>query len=98
VTEPGSRQCSYDGGHSMPPGLRKHPMPKRLIIPGVGNPSSMRLEATIMSVIATLIEPRRVTRVFFDCRDVAPDLADRQCLEKAIEQWCRACPSSSSRA
>ena len=39
-----------------------------------------------MSVIATLIEPRRVTRVFFDCRDVAPDLADRQCIEKAIEQ------------
>jgi hypothetical protein len=39
-----------------------------------------------MSVIATLIEPRRVTRVFYDCRDVAPDLADRQCIEKAIEQ------------
>jgi hypothetical protein len=39
-----------------------------------------------MSVIATLIEPRRVTRVFFDCRDVAPEPADRQRIEKAIEQ------------
>ena len=27
-----------------------------------------------MSVIATLIEPRRVTRVFFDCRGARPIL------------------------
>jgi hypothetical protein len=39
-----------------------------------------------MSVIATLIEPRRVTRVFFDCRDATPDPADRQRIEKAIGQ------------
>ena len=39
-----------------------------------------------MSVIATLIEPRRVTRVFFDCRDAAPVPADRQRIEKAIGQ------------
>ena len=44
------------------------------------------MEAAIMSVIATLIEPRRVTRVFFDCRDAAPDPADRQRIEKAIGQ------------
>ncbi len=39
-----------------------------------------------MSVIATLIEPRRVTRVLFDCRDDPPDPADQRCIEKAIEQ------------
>jgi hypothetical protein len=40
-----------------------------------------------MSVIATLIEPRRVTRVFFDCRcrDVAADSADLRRIERAIE-------------
>ncbi len=27
------RQCAYDRGHSIPSDLRKHPMPKRLIIP-----------------------------------------------------------------
>jgi hypothetical protein len=39
-----------------------------------------------MSVISTLIEPHRVTRVFFDCRDVAPDPADRRRIEQAIER------------
>ena len=40
-----------------------------------------------MSVIATLIEPRRVTRVFFDCRgDTAPDPADQRRIELAIER------------
>jgi PIN domain nuclease of toxin-antitoxin system len=38
-----------------------------------------------LSVIATLIEPRLVTRVFFDCRDAAPDPADRLAIERAIE-------------
>ena len=39
-----------------------------------------------MSVISTLIEPRRVTRVFFDCRDLAPDPADQRRIEQAIER------------
>jgi hypothetical protein len=39
-----------------------------------------------MSVISTLIEPHRVTRVFFDCRDAAPDPADRRRIEQAIER------------
>jgi hypothetical protein len=39
-----------------------------------------------MSVISTLIEPHRVTRVFFDCRDVAPDPADQRRIEQAIQR------------
>jgi hypothetical protein len=39
-----------------------------------------------MSVISTLIEPHRVTRVFFDCRDVAPDPANQRRIEQAIER------------
>ena len=39
-----------------------------------------------MSVISTLIEPHRVTRVFFDCRDVVPDPADLRRIEQAIER------------
>jgi hypothetical protein len=39
-----------------------------------------------MSVISTVIEPHRVTRVFFDCRDAAPDYADRRRIEQAIER------------
>jgi hypothetical protein len=39
-----------------------------------------------MSVISTLIEPHRVTRVFFDCRDLAPDPADQRRIEQAIER------------
>jgi hypothetical protein len=39
-----------------------------------------------MSLISTLIEPRRVTRMFFNCRDVAPDRADQRRIEQAIER------------
>jgi hypothetical protein len=39
-----------------------------------------------MSVIATLIEPHRVTRVFFDCSNSAPDPADQRRIEQAIER------------
>jgi hypothetical protein len=39
-----------------------------------------------MAMIATLIEPHRVTRVFFDCRDAAPDPADKRRIEQAIER------------
>jgi hypothetical protein len=38
-----------------------------------------------MSVIGTLIEPHRVTRIFFDCRNAAPDAADQRRIEEAIE-------------
>jgi hypothetical protein len=38
-----------------------------------------------MSVISTLIEPHRVMRVFFDCRDAAPDPADQRRIERAIQ-------------
>jgi hypothetical protein len=37
-----------------------------------------------MSVISTSIEPHRVTRVFFDCRDATPDHADQRRIEQAI--------------
>jgi hypothetical protein len=39
-----------------------------------------------MSVISTVIESHRVTRVLFDCRDAAPDYADRRRIEQAIER------------
>jgi hypothetical protein len=39
-----------------------------------------------VSVISTLIEPHRVTRVFFDCRDAAPDPADQRRIQQAIER------------
>jgi hypothetical protein len=39
-----------------------------------------------MSVISTLIEPHRVTRVFSDCRDTMPNPADRRRIEQAIER------------
>ena len=39
-----------------------------------------------MSVISTLIEPHRVTRVFFDCRDGTPDPQDQRRIERAIER------------
>jgi hypothetical protein len=38
-----------------------------------------------MSVIATLIEPHRVTRIFFDCRNARADPADQRRVEQAIE-------------
>jgi hypothetical protein len=37
-------------------------------------------------VISILIQPHRVTRVFFDCRDAAPDHADQRRIERAIER------------
>ncbi len=39
----------------------------------------------LMSVIATSIEPQRVTRIFLDCRDAPPDPADLLRIERAIE-------------
>jgi hypothetical protein len=39
-----------------------------------------------MSVIATLIEPHRVTRVFFDCRAAVPKTAGLRRIEQAIER------------
>jgi hypothetical protein len=38
-----------------------------------------------MSVIATQIEPHRVTRIFFDCRNARADPADQRRVEQAIE-------------
>ena len=38
-----------------------------------------------MALIAAQIEPRRLTRIFFDCRDAAPDPADRRRIERTIE-------------
>jgi hypothetical protein len=37
-----------------------------------------------MPMIATQIEPRRVTRIFFDCRDAVADPADQRRIERAI--------------
>ncbi len=37
-----------------------------------------------MSMIAALIEPHGVTRVFFDCLDAEPDPTDRRRIEQAI--------------
>jgi hypothetical protein len=37
-----------------------------------------------MPMIETLIEPRRVTRVFFDCRDAAPGPDDQRCIAAAV--------------
>jgi hypothetical protein len=39
-----------------------------------------------MSLISTLIEPHRVTRVFFDCRAVVPHAAELLHIEQAIER------------
>jgi hypothetical protein len=39
-----------------------------------------------MSVIATSIGPHRLTRIFLDCRDAAPDPADLRRIEQAIAQ------------
>jgi len=38
-----------------------------------------------MSAIDVLIEPHRVTRVFFDYRDAGPNLADQRRIQQAIE-------------
>jgi hypothetical protein len=39
-----------------------------------------------MSVISTLVEPHRVTRVFFDCRAVVPNPADLSRIEQAVRR------------
>jgi hypothetical protein len=39
-----------------------------------------------MSVIAISIGPDRLTRIFLDCRDAPPELADLQRIEQAIGQ------------
>ena len=52
----------------------------------MGSLSSLSTDGAAMPVISTLVEPHRVTRIFFDCRDVAPDPADRLRIEQAIER------------
>ena len=42
-----------------------------------------------MAVIAIFVEPHRVTRILFDCRDADPDSADQWHIEQAIEQSMR---------
>jgi hypothetical protein len=37
-----------------------------------------------MSMIVTVIRQHRATKVFFDCRDAAPDPADQRRIEQAI--------------
>jgi hypothetical protein len=37
-----------------------------------------------MPVISTLVEPHRVTRIFFDCSDAPLDTADQQRIERSI--------------
>jgi hypothetical protein len=37
-----------------------------------------------MAVIDVLIKPHRTTRVFFDCRDAAPEPADQWRIEQGI--------------
>ena len=39
-----------------------------------------------MPVIATSIEPDRVTRIFFDCRDAPPERLDLQRIVQSVEQ------------
>ena len=39
-----------------------------------------------MSMMSTVIEPHRVTRVFFDCRAVVPNPADLRRVEQASER------------
>jgi hypothetical protein len=39
-----------------------------------------------MALITVLVEPHRVTRVLFDCRDAAPDLTDQRRIEQATEE------------
>jgi hypothetical protein len=39
-----------------------------------------------MSMIDAVIRQHRATRVFFDCRDAAPDPTDERRIEQAIER------------
>jgi hypothetical protein len=43
-----------------------------------------------MALIGTRIEPRRVTRMFFDCVNAAPDPADPLRIARAIESSLQA--------
>jgi hypothetical protein len=52
----------------------------------MGSRSSRSTDGAAMPVIATSVEPRRVTRIFFDCRDAPPDPVDQQRIEQAIER------------
>jgi hypothetical protein len=52
----------------------------------MGSLSSRFTDSAAMPVISTLVEPDRVTRIFFDCRDTPPDPADQQRIEQAIER------------
>ena len=52
----------------------------------MGSLSSRSTDGAAMPVISTLVEPHRVTRIFFDCRDASPDPADQQRIERAIER------------
>jgi hypothetical protein len=46
-----------------------------------------------MSVIATQIEPRRATRIFFDYRNAAGSPTDRRRIEQAIESSIALAPA-----
>ena len=50
-----------------------------------------------MSLIATKIEPHRVTRIFLDCRDAQPDPAELLRIERAIEDSARSAEELPSR-
>jgi hypothetical protein len=56
------------------------------MLPSGTGSNLLRFIEAAMSVIAALSEPNRVTRVFFDCRNTAPEPADQRRIEQAIEQ------------
>jgi hypothetical protein len=52
----------------------------------MGSLSSRSTDGAAMPVISTVVEPHRVTRIFFDCSDAPLDTADQQRIERAIER------------
>jgi hypothetical protein len=50
----------------------------------MGSLSSRSTDGAAMPVISTLVEPHRVTRIFFDCSDAPLDTADQQRIERSI--------------
>jgi hypothetical protein len=48
----------------------------------MGSLSSRSTDGAVVPVISTLVEPYRVTRIFFDCRDAPPGPADQQRIER----------------
>jgi hypothetical protein len=52
----------------------------------MGSLASRFTDGAPMPVISTLVEPERVTRIFFDCREAPGDSADQQRIEQAIER------------